>query len=239
LRAWSSIHFFTDKTEKAIKECALDLPDTAHEQAAVETYVENCRELWKRGLEENFPLHDTDRHFMTLFKAMYPQYAPAWVIQKDFQKRGLHLNLRGDMICSPGIVSVFSSRYFGGLSPQGIMAYNVRNMARDVGCPVLSHTLLLDGERAGCKLYLARGKDLAMLSWGMEGHEDQNGPLFEAVFPTLRNAFLTDVEDALEASHRLCAALDIPEGGPDYERQRGETCRFSRTEKFYDIYVRG
>jgi len=237
LRVWSSVHFFTDKTRRAIRECTLDLPDAAHERDAVETYVRNCRELW--GREGELPLHDTDRHFMDLFRAMYPQYVPAWVIQRDFEKKGLHLNLRGDLICSPGVVSAFSSRYFGGPAPEGTMFHNLRDMARDVGCPVLNHTLILDGERALCKVYLARGKELAMLSWGMEGHENRNASLPEAVFPALRGAGLTELKDALEASRRLCAALDIPEGGPDYERRREESCRFLRTEKLCDIYIRG
>lgn len=240
MRAWSSIHFFTDKTEKAIRYCALDLPDAAHERDAVETWFQKYREC--RGLDlegdPRFPLHDNERHFMELFEELYPNYVPAWVIQKDFQKRGLSLNLYGDLICSPGVVGAFSNRYFGGFGPEDMVFHNIEDMAREMGCPVLSHTFLLDGERAACKIYAACGRELSMMAWGMEGHKNKNEAFLETLFPALSPLELGTCREAREASRLLCAALGIPEGGPDYDRQRGATCRFLRTERLYNVYVR-
>jgi len=241
MRAWSSVHLFTDKTEKALRACAPDLPDAAHERDAVETWFRKYRRLRGMDLDRDpeFPLHDNDRYFIALFEKLYPDDVPAWVIQNDFQKRGLSLHIYGDLICSPGVVSAFSSRYFGGFGPEGLLFHNIGDMAREMKCPVLGHTFLLDGERAACKIYAARGTELAMMAWGMEGHENRNAALLEELFPALSALRLEACREAREASRLLCAALDLPEGGPDYGRQREETCRFLRTERLYNVYVRG
>lgn len=238
--AWSSIHFFTDKTEKAMRACAPDLPDAAHERDAVETWFRKYRELRGLDLEHDpeFPLHENDRHFITLFEELYPNYVPAWVIQSDFQKRGLPLNIYGDVICSSGVVSAFSNRYFGGFRPEGLLFHNIGDMARGMKCPVLGHTFLLDGERTACKIYAAQGRELVMMAWGMENHENRNEAFLKELFPALSTLDLGPYRDPREISHLLCTALNIPEGGPNYDRQREETCRFLRTERLYNVYAR-
>lgn len=247
MKLWSSMNYFTDKFPKIFDLCTLDVQTQKKEQDRVGLYCRRCHELDLEKIDSE-PLHDNDRYFIQLFNQFYESYTPGFVIQKDFSKRGLHLNLYGDIVVSPDVISVFSPRYFGGFKRESLMFYNIQDLAGDAKCGVINQTFMLSEQSAVCKIYMAQkmGKGekaergMILRSSKKEENEEENPGILKKMFPKLQDIVpaLLSYDNPFACSETLCKTLGIIEAGPKYESQLEEEAKYVKTERLFDIYQR-
>lgn len=240
MQAWSSLHLFTKRTAAAQSYCAINIESERDETDALQSFF-----IWwmehKDKLLPELVLHDNERRFVQFFQKMYPGYMPAFAIKKDLERTGLRLNLYGDIIRDPSVVSAFSSRYYGGLIGEGtVMPCIICDMSKDMRCPVVNHTFFVDEEESLCKIYFAQGKKKGWVIRYTDPSEncEENFELLKEMFPAIELERLRSLSDPSAFSQFLCSSLGVLAGGPGYEAQRDRECRYVATEKLYDIYER-
>lgn len=232
----SSIHIFTTAPKNVVK-CLVDECPTPQQQRAQIAYyfekVDRMRDRWETAGPEELPLHGRDRFYIREYLAAYPEGAPPLVVQREFERRGVPLNIWGDILVAPQAVSVLSSRLFtcGAGLDDPAACEQIRSASTRFRRKIISYSWVSGGtEGSECRVYFGAGRRVACLSRG-GGHDGELSPeLLPDMWPEIPWPSLLAEADSAALSDHIKDTFHIPVE----EDLTGYS--FSRSEGLYNIY---
>lgn len=237
----SSMHIFTTTPKNVVKCFAGECSTPAKQQAEIRNYFEKIshlrEEYFSVGLNEE-KCHKREFLYAKDYFETYPEDMPAFVVQCDFQKRGISLNILGDILIAPHVVSVLSSRMFccTGQISNPAHFYLIRSASTRFRRKAILYSLSCNrADGPECRVYFADGKQISCIKrGGIQGKNEELAPeLLPAMWPKVDWASVMAESDIMLFSDRIRDAfqLQLDENLSNWN--------YLRTEGLYNIYQKG
>lgn len=210
----SSMHIFTSKPEKVVKYITSKIRTDQEELSAIENYFERIRNVRKDINLDEEPLHNRERFFARELFASYSKYVPSFIIKQDFDKRGIPLNIYGDIVIFPQRVSCISSRYFScGDSPEGVVFHTAKGMSKELRSKVVAYSLDINEKTTSeCRVYFADNGKICYIRRSAKNsrNTENNTELLKTMWAEIDWSKIISLTDVLSFSNAIELALQIP-----------------------------
>lgn len=237
----SSIHIFTTISQNVIKGFTSERATPQEMRTELSNYfmkISRMREQFAPSNLEEIPLHARDRNYIKEYLAACSEYMPPFVVQRIFEQRGIALNIFGDILTAPHVVSVLSSRVFScaGAIDDPASRYLVQSASTRFRRKVISYSLACEGVKIPeCRIYFADGKQISCLRRSsIPGNCEELAPeLLPRMWPEVDWASILTETDMMAFSDKIRDIFQIPVD----ENMIGY--QFLRAEGLYNIYQKG
>lgn len=230
----SSVHIFSSESEKIIKYITGEIDTDRKEKNIINDYFEKIQNVFDGVDVDEEPLHDRDRFFVKEVMNSYSQFVPGFVIAHDFVNRGIALNIYGDIVVFPHMVSCMSSRYFScGDSLDGVMFHATRDMSIQLHSKVISYSLSINEKTTPeCRVYFAANGTICYIrrSNNPSRNTEKNSCYLKQLWHEIDWPYIMSQTSVMSFSNAIASAFQIP------VEEDLSTYVYKKTQRLYGLY---